>query len=280
VLIEDAEFEDAREQLTTLQGRIEFSEDVVVPDTLARIEYYLGILEFFDGDAEGATLDFWRQALSHDAGFAWEGDLVGDPGARDLFEALRSEVKARPQSASGVPEEEIDGFLVYVDGAIAHSYDMVLQGRHLVQVRCPDETLHANWTEYGGDNVAPDYVAMCPGLSLALLPPPPPPPSSRDGLSGLQIGLFAGGGALLVGGTAMNFLVVNPAWDDVQVVIDDPEGFDRDAASARSDKFNVSRWITLGLLGAGAATAGTGLFVADGWMLVPAGPGLGVIHQF
>ena len=88
----------------------------------------------------------------------------------------------------------------------------------------------------------------------------------------------------MVGGTAMNFLLVNPAWDDVQEVVDNPENFDRDEAEARSSKFNTNRWITLGLLGAGVATAGTGFFVADGWSLLPViapqGGAIGVTRAF
>ena len=72
-------------------------------------------MEFFGGDRDKKTLEFWRSALEKDLEFAWDSGLVADQEAQDLFEALRSEVDSRDQFHAEVPEEGVS-YRVYVDG--------------------------------------------------------------------------------------------------------------------------------------------------------------------
>jgi hypothetical protein len=87
----------------------------------------------------------------------------------------------------------------------------------------------------------------------------------RSAGSGLDLELppstamMAGGGALFLGGTAANFLWVNPAWSAIQDARDNPETLTRSQASELTADFNRRRLVTLGLLGAGMAVAGGGM---------------------
>ena len=83
----------------------------------------------------------------------------------------------------------------------------------------------------------------------------------EQGRSGASIGLLSGGGVLILGGTAVNFLVVNPTYDDIVAANDQPGSIYRDDADALTSKFNTSRYATIGLFGAGVLALGGGLLL-------------------
>jgi hypothetical protein len=75
----------------------------------------------------------------------------------------------------------------------------------------------------------------------------------------------------------VNFLVVNPAWQSVQDVNADPTSMNRADADAVVGQFNGGRYATIGLIAAGVATAGVGVFLGplDSHVFItPSGVGL------
>jgi hypothetical protein len=278
IAIEDAEFEQARALLERARESAVVSEEIVPGDSLARIEYYQGIVEFYDGDTQDEAMSHWRKALIHSSSFGWDASLIADQDARDIFEALRNEIRQRNQLPSGVPEQEIEGFRVFIDGNRTYDYDMVIQGRHLVQVLCPDESVSGTWTDFGD---APDYVGYCPGLELpeATSTTTREPRERGDGPNWLAVGLMGGGGALVLGGTAMYFVSVVPAYDGVESANNTPINYTREEADELSTTFNRARAIDLVLLGAGAATAGVGIGIAIDADLRLAPMGRGAVLQ-
>jgi len=273
VAIEDAEFEQARALLEGSRESAASSDEIILNDSLSRVEYYLGIIEYYDGDPDDGAMGFWRKSLILNPGFAWDTSLVAEQDARDIFEALRSEIRQRSQAPTGVPEEEIPDFRVYIDGNLAHDYDLVVSGRHLVQVACPDNTVKGLWVDFGE---APDYLGLC-GIVLETEQPDPGrtgrEPRDWDGPSGLQIGLWSGGGARVAGGAAMYFLSVSPNLTAIEAARDDAATITRDEADDLTAAFNRGRLVEGVLLGAGFATVGVAFFIDDDLAIVPTGNG-------
>ena len=253
-------------------GQAALDSDVVVEAAvLARIEYYLGILEYYDGDREEASLSAWRRALTHDPTYEWDVNLVVDADPQNAFEAIRTEVTSKAKEASGVPEDSL-GAVVYVDGAIVRDYDLVAPGRHLVQVLCPGGELKASWHVYGA---APDYLGFCPGLV------PVEEEKEKGDVNVAKLALLGAGGALLVGGTAANFVWVNPKWDAVEA-LQNKEALQvtPSEASAAQSEFNTARWTTIGLLGGGAALVGVSFLVDAPVTIAPTTRGLVLLGDF
>ena len=91
---------------------------------------------------------------------------------------------------------------------------------------------------------------------------------------------MAGGGALLAGGVATNFLVVYPTWGAIEDARANPLSVTRDQADALTSRFNLTRGVTLGLLTGGVALTGVGVFL-EAPVRPMIGPGqLGVTGSF
>jgi len=88
-----------------------------------------------------------------------------------------------------------------------------------------------------------------------------PKASADKGGGAVGWAMIAGGGAMMAGGGVVNFLVVNPAWADAQAANDNPASVTRSDADAIVSRFNGGRYATIGLLAAGVATAGVGVFL-------------------
>ena len=91
--------------LYTLVFGLRAATEVVSARTLASISYYRGMMEYYAGDREKQTLDYWRDALVLDLGFEWDTSLVAEREPQYLFEAIRSEVESREVMASGIPDD-------------------------------------------------------------------------------------------------------------------------------------------------------------------------------
>lgn len=104
-------------------------------------------------------------------------------------------------------------------------------------------------------------------------------PAARSG-RGPGVFLMAGGGALLVGGVAANFALVNPTWAEIEAARADPMSITRSDADALTARFDTMRLVTLGLLGGGVALTGVGVLI-DSPVTPVLGPGqLGVSGRF
>jgi len=158
--IASGDFPTAKDLLTQAEAEAPTQANVVQSYTLAGIFYYQGVMEFFAGDKDEAALTWWRKALEKDLYYSWDSGLVADQQAQALFEALRSEVDSRSLITVSPP----DGVTAWVDGAQVSSNLEIVGGTHLIQVRCPDETLVGSWAVFGD---APDFRASCPDLAPA-----------------------------------------------------------------------------------------------------------------
>jgi hypothetical protein len=87
------------------------------------------------------------------------------------------------------------------------------------------------------------------------------PKSAHKDNAAVGWAMIAGGGAMIAGGGAINFLVVNPAWSDAEAANAHPASVTRAEADAIVSRFNSGRYATIGLIAAGAATAGVGVFL-------------------
>ncbi len=83
--------------------------------------------------------------------------------------------------------------------------------------------------------------------------------------------LLYGGVGALAAGTGMNFLLVNPAWQDVRDANADPSSVTIEQADYLEEHFNLYRYLTLGVLGVGVAAVGTSVLLDS--TVLGVGPG-------
>ncbi len=110
------------------------------------------------------------------------------------------------------------------------------------------------------DKAASDKAAKADATAKAVTEKKPKATADKGG-GAVGWAMIAGGGAMMAGGGIVNFLVVNPAWADAQAANDNPASVTRSDADAILGRFNGGRYATIGLLAAGAATAGVGVFL-------------------
>jgi hypothetical protein len=279
---------------------------VLTPGTLARIWYYRGAVAHLQKARPSVVMEHWRQALVLDNTLQWEQGIVGDDGDPwSLFEALRTEVRGRGKVGLSIPEK-VGKARLFVDGVAVEAGAQALEGKHLAQITCDDGTVAGTWTTFAKDprwlklcpggidvNAAPAVAAnedewgdLGPAFGEAPAPEPPkadPPkaeparpepavakaePAPRQGGDPVRRGLQIGGATLLVGGAAVNFLVVNPAFAAISEAQGDPASVTAAEADALLARFNTSRWATVGLLVGGAGALGGSFFVHDTALVV------------
>ena len=130
------------------------------------------------------------------------------------------------------------------------------------------------WGDLGpafGESPAPEPPKADPPKFESVKPEPPKPepavakaePAPREGGDPLRRGLQIGGATLLVGGAAVNFLVVNPAFAAIREAQGDPASVTAAEADALLARFNTARWSTVGLIAVGAGALGGSFFVYD-----------------
>ena len=109
---------------------------------------------------------------------------------------------------------------------------------------------------------------------------PPAEKVPADKKSSSKVGGYAlmGVGAAMLGtGAAVNFLVVNSAWDAGQRAIEAPATVSPAEAQAIESRFNTGKWTTIALLAGGAISVGTGVVLGPlhtTWTISPAGLGV------
>ena len=266
--IQDGDIETAHSNIDTAREAASTASSVIDGSTLAKMEYYGGILEYYDGDRDNGSLERWRAALVFDPNFPWDTSLVVEEEPQSIFETLRMEINAKPTVDVGVPADA-QGMVVYVDGLVYQPGGSVLSGQHLLQVICPDQSVNTSWSDF---STTPDYEATCPDAFIVAEPEP-------EGPSTLRLALWGGGGALLLGGTATNFLWVNPTWEEIDTARQAAVSINRSDADALTSEFRTAKFLTMGLLGAGAASVTVGFFVDD-LTISPTGNGVLLSGRF
>jgi hypothetical protein len=282
------DYEAAIDALDAADDRAPSEDSPIAAPVLAGIPYLRGIVLVRQGDPDGEAIDRWRETLAIQNDLPWDTSLVPNGEERALFEALRKEVEDRDAVDVGVPPATGLARL-YVDGRRVRSGDTAIAGRHLAQITCPDGVTRGRWTDF---DKPVRWFKLCPGGvdttvvaadeetggdDLGLLPvwkdetdpvvegsPPPEPTSSvaqieRGGPS--RPAVLASGGALVAVGVALDLFWVGPTYRRVEDARSDPETITRAEADDRTTSFQAARWTTLGVLGAGVAVAGTGLFL-------------------
>jgi hypothetical protein len=125
------------------------AQDIISGDDVGRIWLYRGMIVYQQGSHEDLAMDVWRQALTVDDQLQWDASAMDDNAAHGLFEALRQEVRSKPEQSVQHPGATGVATL-YVDGRRVREGDVVLQGVHLAQVKCPDaQGIHGLWTDFG-----------------------------------------------------------------------------------------------------------------------------------
>ena len=285
-LIFDAEFDRAAAMLDQADVGAPNSALPVTRTALANIPYYRGVLDHYLGEgivsgvASDTTMDFFREAIVFNPRFDWDRSLVSDPSGtiEDLFVQLKSEIDSRVQYASRVPADA--GVRVFLDGLALGPDDFVVQGRHLVQVMCEDQTIVGEWVEFGD---SPDFGCLCGesacfGTGGTAMSPEdrPSTPVSQGASSGDSGGggmalsastmTLGAGGAILVGGILSNFILAAPLQEEVAYVEANPGSITMQQWETLRGDWDTARFTTLGLLGAGAVVTGVGgyLYYTEG----------------
>jgi hypothetical protein len=127
---------------------------VVEPAELAALFMVQGAAWHRRGEKyESKAMDSFRRALSTDGEVAWDRERLGEGADWTLFEALRDEVRSRPEVDPKVPEKT-GAAQVFIDGVRVRAGDAVIQGTHLGQITCDDATVHGVWTALVGSTPA------------------------------------------------------------------------------------------------------------------------------
>ena len=149
----------ARELLDKAELASTSSPTVLSTEDVARLPFYRGAVEWYAGNRDEASLRQWRAAAVVSADLQPDPQLLPDSQARDVYYALRGEVRSGEQAELKLPDDAS----VFVDGRRPEPSDAVPAGRHLVQVRCPAGNVASSWHTYGA---APtDYFALCSGVA-------------------------------------------------------------------------------------------------------------------
>lgn len=276
---------------------------------VGRLGFYRGAIEWRAGFKDRA-LDLWRATLAQVPAQPPIAAALPDPEGQDAFYALVAEVRGFKEVPTGLPADPGDT-LLFIDGRRLGPEDFVFVGEHLLQARCPDHSVHGAWWTFGeppadwlavcaGGTWAPPVAAADQGEALrkpastpasATIPVGPAPapvlpastPPERAPTPGLGRRVagwsLVGSGALLLGGgAATNFLLVEPAWEEIAAANAAPGSVTREQAEALEGAFDRARLLTLVLLGAGTAAAGTGVALRPYRVelyVAPGGVGLG-----
>lgn len=147
----------ALEQLEAAEDNATESQEPVPARVLSQLWHLRGAAFFLEGGDK--HLDAWRMALVLDNELPWDENVVTDSVAWDLFEALRREVRGRPEVDLQIPAA-LGAARLYVDGVRKRPGDGgVQEGQHLGQVECPDGTFHGKWTDF---RKKMKWLKLCP----------------------------------------------------------------------------------------------------------------------
>ncbi|MSQ00283.1 MAG: hypothetical protein EXR71_00135 [Myxococcales bacterium] len=163
------DFKTAKTLLTAAEAAAPTSSSPLAEADLAKLHFFRGLVEWRSGDKERAALDHWRRVLTISPQFEPDPALLPETEAQDVLYALRGEVRNYDQFPTGLPEDSGDA-LIFIDGKRMAAEDMLIKGRHLVQVGCADGEFAGSWYDYGAPPA--DYLVLCTGGELGKKPDP------------------------------------------------------------------------------------------------------------
>ncbi len=145
----------ALNSLKMAEKEMEKTDRLLTSNEISQVWYYRGAIASLSGED---PLDAWRQALIINLGQEWDGELVKDEVAQDVFLALKTEVQNRRIVSIQHPQEYGQAKL-YVDGFLRAPGDFVYQGEHFAQIECPKGDVHSTWTDF---EKTFKWIKMCP----------------------------------------------------------------------------------------------------------------------
>ena len=354
------DYKTAKTLLTAAEAAAPTSSSPLAEADLAKLHFFRGLVEWRSGDKDKAALDHWRRVLIISPQFEPDPALLPEVDAQDVMYALRGEVRNYDQFPTGLPEDSGDA-LIFIDGKRMAAEDMLIKGRHLVQIRCEGGEFAGSWYDYGAPPV--DYLVLCSGGQLGGKPDPKAEKArieaeKRKTLADAKVAekakadaekkaladqalaakstdkaatdkaaadkatadkaaadkaaadkaaadkalaakstdkaaadkaaadkaaadkalaastakvtrpsgpdlpaiiLMSAGGGLLLGGAAMNFTVVEPAYAAISEANASPGSMSRDSATAWEGRFDIGRYSTMAMVGGGVALLGAGV---------------------
>lgn len=143
--------------LTSAQAAAQSATTVVSTTQAAQIFYLRGVALRLAGDKDAGNNE-WRATLAIANEHEWDPALIDNGEVRDFFEALRSEVRARPRVDPLIPEK-VGAAKLFIDGARAAADVKVIEGLHLSQVACPDDVVYGQWTRFDKKT---KWLKLCP----------------------------------------------------------------------------------------------------------------------
>ena len=120
--------------------------------------YYQAMTEFLEDGRSDDVMDAFRQTLTVDLEATWDMEISDDAESRDVFLALRNEVKDWPRLDAQVPEAT-GAAKLYVDGVRLTAGDKVREGTHLAQITCDDGSVHGTWADFSKKQ---KWLKLCP----------------------------------------------------------------------------------------------------------------------
>jgi hypothetical protein len=252
------DWRDARAALADAEGIAPDSPVILLSADLARLDYYRGAILWVNEDRDEA-LTVWRRSLTLDPKFQPAADVLPDTEGQDAYYALASEVIGYPSKALAVPDDVTA--VIFVDGVRGEPDREVPEGRHFVQIRCDDGSLHGAWYTFGPP--PPDYLVLCEGGAYPVGRRPTVEETTRTTRSGTGAdvagwSLLAAGAGLIGAGAYVNFAVVNPLWEAGQDAKLHPGSLTGDEAEELVADYDRNRWLVIGLVGAGVVAAAPG----------------------
>lgn len=149
----------ARSALKRAEAALEDADDVLPAKVVGQYFYYLAMIEFLEDGASDDAMDAFRQTLTVDLEAKWDMEIADDGASRDLFLALRNEVKDWPRHDAQVPEAT-GAARLYVDGVRLSAGDTVRDGVHLAQITCDDGSVQGTWADF---SKKVKWFKLCPG---------------------------------------------------------------------------------------------------------------------
>jgi hypothetical protein len=129
---------------------------VYTPEQISFLYLYRGNARYLQSEGDG--LDDWRKALIIHPYLEWDENLVTDGQAWDIFLAIKGEIRTRNEIDLSIPEKN-GRAVIYVDGIQRLQGDMVPEGEHFVQVKCPKDDVQSFYTTF---RKSIKWVKACP----------------------------------------------------------------------------------------------------------------------
>ena len=148
-------YSEMDKSLAQAKQSLSSTNEIVKPEELAFMTYLSSLAlakKGFD------PLDLWRKTFAIYDAYEGEADLFESKEQADLFMAVRMEMEYAEKKTAYIPQKY--GLAkIYIDGQEKQFEDMVIPGRHFLQIRCPKGEIVSKFHTLEED---PQWLSMCP----------------------------------------------------------------------------------------------------------------------